>query len=225
VRAEKIKSIRPTMTGMKTRFWKRAFPEVFETRLTRTDLEMCPDFDYSRTSVASDCFIRIERARRGSAIKRIAERFNESLTKKERWNLLPASHYGLLWSSADTTQEPIGIVAFKIGLTETARSGRLAGVYFELVLILIHPEYRGRGYGSYMACGVTSWLDACRVNDDRCARRGVEVTFFADYITEGGEACSQILISHFKFLRELRLERSETDLGWHIYDVSVDAGF
>jgi GNAT superfamily N-acetyltransferase len=207
---------------MPSKYWKNAFANRYESRLSIGDLEaVCGDPE--DRAVADHCYFRVERNFRGNTTYEIGRSLLKTVPKGESWNFHDSNYMGVLWPSVTPDGTPIGMIAFHVIPRVNRRMKRIVGVLIDIELAYVHPKYRGWGYGRYLALGVISWIDSCRVNGSRAAKDGVEVILTGDFYSNGGERIFLIVQSQFELYVEMC--DSEHRLPWRIREFSTGAGF
>jgi GNAT superfamily N-acetyltransferase len=207
---------------MRKTYWKRAFPDRFESLLTANDLiAMCADGE--KEPKAKSCFFRIERGIRSNTTHALGRELLKSAPKGESWQYQDSNFVGVVWSTALPEGDPVGMIAFHLSPRIRRRTARIHSVLLHLELAMVHPRHRGRGYGRYLALGVVFWLESCRVSRAYAAEAGVDVYLCGDFYTAGGEAIYRVVESQFQLYREMHDEAGA--IAWRIREFDSDAGF
>lgn len=203
------------------KYWHDAFPTVYESMLSKGDLESIGHDEARRC--ARSCFIRIEHTGKRSKARASARKLLQHPIEGDQWAFKETNFIGRVWKSSKLDGEPVGFILFDVAPIVSARSDRISRVVIGLELAYVNRRDRGCGYGRYLALAVTHWLGECRVNGVRCVSKGVEVLLHSDFYSEGGATVFYLIKSQFDFYHELRGELRP--LPWKIKEVSEDAGF
>ena len=213
---------RKTAQGIYTmKYWHDAFPAVYESALSKGDMEL---IGYDETKrCARSCFVRIEHTGKRSKARSSAQKLLRHPIEGDQWAFNEANFIGRVWKSTKPDGDPVGFILFDVEPITSTRSRRMSRVVLGLELAYVNRGDRGRGYGRYLALSVIHWLGACRVNGDRCVSKGVEVLLHSDFYSEGGAAIFYLIKSQLDFYHEFRGE--QRTLPWKIKEVFEDAGF
>lgn len=211
-------------------YWMDVFADRVEEKLSIADLEAeAPDSDLK--SAAANAFVTIERLSDQATSNRVWSTIQQILAQApdEPWNVRHADYAVFAWDSRDKQELPVGFTIFSIAdldAIETSRTGPLENISFSHDLIFVRPAYRGRGFGRYLSVGVLAWLARCRVRPPFCAKNGVNVLYHADFDSEGGAACAQIITDWFTFWLNHRRDCDNVGrLSWLLASFTEDTGF
>lgn len=229
-------------------YWLDVFADRAWEKLSIPDLQAWAG-DADLKSATAQAFVTIERLSNQASselvwrtIKRILaqapdESWNVSYSDypEEPWNLAYADYAVFAWDTRDKQQLPVGFTIFSINDMDTVHAidnGQsrpatpIENIGLRHELIFVAPAHRGRGYGRYLSVGVLEWLHRCRVRPPRCAENGVNVVYYADFDSEGGAACAEIITDWFGVQIDNRRDCSDIRrLPWLLASFTEDTGF
>lgn len=212
------------------RFWKGAFPDLVEMRLSPADV----DLDLDRV-IAPRAYVRIERASDELSYLRL-DALAKEIIGEEEWNhgvghADRGGYFGFVWPSKNVAAKPIGVFTFSIHPLEPedepedepTHTEELAEISFDFCLAFVKSGRRGKGFGYYIATAVDCFLSKCKVRPPRCPEDGAVVYFFADLHSEGGERICSLVYETFLFMEESFAEG--VDVAWRVSEVINESGF
>lgn len=156
-------------------------------------------------------------------IKKLIDEYGKPLN--EAWNFPSTSHILCLWDKAASCKlTPLGIMAFNIEVIDLTRSQKVNSIGINNHLMWIHPDVRGRDFGYHLAAHFIDYLDHCLLNPAIISKRGIDLIYYSDYYSNGGEALSRYIENYLEYAHE-SWKNAGCEILWRIRDFTCDVGF
>jgi hypothetical protein len=81
----------------------------------------------------------------------------------------------------------------------------------------VDPEYRRKGLGYHLTAQFIAYLQECKIYYPFVSRLGVDIEYYAEFFSIGGECLSNRILDYLEYMRESKLF-------WSIKNVEADVG-
>ncbi len=159
----------------------------------------------SKSILNSDCWKRAQ-------LRTLVKSFGDE------WNF-PESSLIPVWEVDQPEAEaPLGFVAFDIAWHETRRR-RISDLSLTVNLFWVRPDRRGLGgeLAKHLVSHFLLYLAECHLVLPIVSPQGVDVTYYADLYSGGGEAISSMIEEELQYMKDSGI--------WRINRLDFDVGF
>ena len=156
-------------------------------------------------------------------IQKLIDEYSKDLN--EAWNFPSTSYILCLWDKATSCKlTPLGIMAFNIEVIDLTKFQKVDSIEINNHLMWIRPDIRGQYFGYHLVAHFIDYLDHCLLNPAIISKHGIDLIYYTDYYSRGGEALSRYIENYLEYAHE-SWKSAGLEILWRIRDLTCDVGF